>query len=332
MDLKINDNFIFLLCSERSGSNFITKLMNNHSKICGPSTKHIINPVARNYFRYQPLHQSKQWEALVDDILNLFNIEFSVWKSKFTKEELLDSIDYGDLSGLITHFFNKEANANQKDLCFIKEIKAYEFYPFLRCYFKNAKFLYQVRDPRDMALSWKKSKIHRGGIIEAAKQWKTDQQQFIKIVEIEKLTNSIHFITYEDLVSRPEENLDSTLDLLDLNFETDMLDTKKDSLTAKNANSQKAWENLSKPVMKNNFNKFEKELSANEIRYVESICYFEMKYFGYEALFDWDSLKKISTSEIKSYHVQENSHLEYNLTKGVKENMQAKQRFYQHLK
>lgn len=34
-----NINYTFLMCSERSGSNFITKLMNNHSQICGPSTK-----------------------------------------------------------------------------------------------------------------------------------------------------------------------------------------------------------------------------------------------------------------------------------------------------
>jgi hypothetical protein len=40
------------MCSERSGSNFITKVMNGHEDICGPSTKHIINPVARNFYRY----------------------------------------------------------------------------------------------------------------------------------------------------------------------------------------------------------------------------------------------------------------------------------------
>ena len=124
MDLKKKNNFIFLLCSERSGSNFITKLMNNHSKICGPSTKHIINPVARNYFRYQPLSQSEQWESLIDDVLSLFNVEFSIWKSKFTKQELLESVDYGDLYGLINYFFNKETLLNKKKILLYKRNKS----------------------------------------------------------------------------------------------------------------------------------------------------------------------------------------------------------------
>ena len=331
MDLNKNDNFIFLFCSERSGSNFITKLMNNHSNICGPSTKHIINPVARNYFRYQPLKESDQWETLVDDIFNLFNIEFSEWKSILTKYELLNSTDYGDLSGLITYFYNKETKANHKSLCFIKEIKAYEFYPFLKKFFPKAKFVYQVRDPRDMALSWKKSKIHRGGIIESARQWKYDQQQYLKIKALEEDSNNIVFLHYESLVNNTEEELINILKLIGLNYESRMTEMGQDSLTTQNANQQKAWENLSKPVMKDNFNKYKTALSDMVISYIEKIAYFEMKHLGYELQNSWDSLNQIKESEIEAYHQYELAHLEYNPERGVKENMQAKKRFYQKL-
>jgi hypothetical protein len=331
MDLIKSDNLTFLLCSERSGSNFITKLMNNHSKICGPSTKHLINPVAKNYFRYQPLKQPQQWESLIDDILNLYNVEFSIWKSKFTKQELLDFIIYGDLHGLLTYFFSKETQLNNKEFCFIKEIKTHQFYPFLKSFFKYSKFLYLYRDPRDMALSWKKSHIHKGGVVQAANQWKVDQQEFLKIVEFERLTNSVKSIKYEDLVTKPEKALISALEMTGLNFETKMLDMNKDELTAQNAKTLRAWENLTKPVIKDNFNKFEQELTETEIKYIESICYFEMKYLGYETKFDWDNLKEIRTEEVESYHDQEVCQLTHEPVKGVKENMEAKKRFYQYL-
>lgn len=328
--MDINNN-IFLLCSERSGSNFITKLMNNHSKVCGPSTKHIINPTARNYFRYQPLTNTENWESLIDDILNLFNVKFSIWTTEFSKQELLDSIDCGDLGGLLNYFFSKETDYNGKKLCFIKEIKTYEFYPFLKVYFKDSKFLHQVRDPRDMALSWKKNRTHKGGIIQAAKQWKLDQQEYLKIIELEKLSNSIVSIKYEDLVSNSNQVLEKALGVLGLEFEVGMLDMTKDALTIQNSKTQKAWANLSKPVIKNNFDKFKKELTEEEIMYIESICYFEMKYFGYETMFEWDRLESVATKDIIKHNEFENEHLIYEPVDGVIKNMLAKQNFYQHI-
>lgn len=324
----MDKKFIFLMCSERSGSNFITKIMNNHSKVCGPSTKHIINPVARNYFRYQPF-TSGSWERLLEDILNLFKVSFSTWKADFELDELKKNIPQADLSELFKYFFKKEAEANDKEYVFIKEIKLHEFYPFLKAYFPEIKFVYQVRDPRDMALSWKKSPSHKGGVVSAAKQWKNDQQQYLKIHALENSCNNIVLVKYEDLVSKPEEKLTEILKVINLSFEPDMMDMTKDKLTNKNAQQQKAWENLSKPVMKDNFNKWEKSLSANEIKYIEKICYFEMLQLGYRPKYTWEELEKIPMSEFNSYSQSEMNELEYNPTKGVTANMEAKKKFYQ---
>ncbi len=69
--------FSFLMCSERSGSNLITRMLDAHSGICGPATKHLINPVARNAFRYEPLERPGHWQALLDDIHHLLDADFS---------------------------------------------------------------------------------------------------------------------------------------------------------------------------------------------------------------------------------------------------------------
>src|SRR5699024_4422683 len=120
--------------------------------------KHIINPLARNYFRYQPLTNFNNWQVLLQDILNLYEVSFSVWKAKFTLEELKKAVRPGDIQNLIQYFFEKESMLNEKKHLFIKEIKLYQFYPFLKVFFPKSSFVYQVRDPRDMALSWKLSK------------------------------------------------------------------------------------------------------------------------------------------------------------------------------
>ncbi len=331
MDKLRDDQYMFLLCSERSGSNFITKLMNNHSVVCGPSTKHIINPLARNYFRYQPLSTPSNWSNLISEVLNLYNVSFSIWKSQFTLDELLSNTKPGDLFGLLNYMFSKETESCNKSYCFVKEIKVFEFYPFLKHYFSKASFVHLVRDPRDMALSWKKSVSHKGGVIAAARQWKVDQQQYIKIIELEKLTNNVPSLKYEDLVRQPEEGLQSVLSLIDLDFESTMLNMQKDDLTKANAKKQETWKNLSKPIMANNFNKFELELSEQEIKYIEAICYFEMNYFGYQSKNEWSDLETISSKDINDFNVKELQSIEYCPDKSVAANMIAKKRFYQHL-
>ena len=331
MEYLKDDDLTFLLCSERSGSNLITKLLNNHSQICGPSTKHLINPVIRNAFRYQPYDQNNNWSNLIDDILNLYNVNFSVWKSDFTKQELIKEVNHGDLDQLILYFFSKETNANLKTNCFIKEIKTFEFYAYIKHYFPKAKFIYQARDVRDMALSWKKNQTHKGGVIAAAKQWKNDQQQYLKIKMLEEVNHQIVSLKYEDLVSDSTNTLKAVLKLLNLSFETDMLQMGTDILTNENAKQQKAWENLSKPVMKDNFNKYKTQLSKREIQYIEKIAFFEMKQLGYEPENSLEELKSINNQEIETYHQYEITQLAYNPVKGVIDNMNAKKRFYQHL-
>lgn len=329
MDLKTNNTkYTFLMCSERSGSNFITKLMNNHSQVCVPSTKHIINFLARNYFRYHPFDESS-WDTLINDLLTLFHIQFSVWKADFSLEEIKSKVEIGDLKGLIQYFFSKEALLNNKSHVFIKEIKLHEFYPFLKYYFPKANFVYQVRDPRDMALSWKKNETHKGGIIAAAKQWKNDQQNYLKILALENNENNIVSIKYEDLVSDTEKKLKPILNMLNLNFEAGMLEMGKDDLTNKNAKQQKAWENLSKPVMTDNFNKFKIELSQEEIMNIEAICYFEMVELGYEPEYKWNELAKIKVQDLEKFHHCELDSLNYEPTQGILDNMQAKKVFYQ---
>jgi len=173
-------SFTFLMCSERSGSNLITKLLNAHSEICGPSTKHLINPVARNLFRYGDLSNQRNWYALIDDIHVLLSAGFSIWKKEFKKSELKGLAPCGDIVSLLKNIFIEEASEDGKDNIFIKENHLYEFLPFLLINFPEAKFIYQTRDPRDMALSWKKNKSHPGGIIVGAKQGHQFQPSMLK--------------------------------------------------------------------------------------------------------------------------------------------------------
>jgi hypothetical protein len=322
-------SFFFLMCSERSGSNFTTKLFNGHSNICGPSTKHIINPVARNIFRYKDLQDPTNWQLLIGDIHNLLSVEFSIWKTSFTNEDLKSLATTGDISTLLKNIFHTEAKNNNKQHVFVKENQLYEYLPFLLLHFSEAKFIYQTRDPRDMALSWKNNSCLRGGVVAAAMQWKKDQQQFLKDYYVLQKLNKVIHITYEELISETESSLKNMTDFMDLPYEESMLNFYKDDVTKQNAQMQAAWSNLSKKVMSNNKNKYKNELSAKEIISIESICINEMKLLGYIPEFSDQEIQTISPSDVDELKQQEFLTLPYEKTEGIIANMLAKKVFYE---
>src|SRR5699024_11801839 len=109
----------FLMCSERSGSNFITKILNGHSNICGPATKHIINPVARNLFRNEPIEKADNWNELLADIENLINVDFSSWKSSFDFEDMKSLDTQGEVNSFLRNIFYIEICNFTQQLYFI---------------------------------------------------------------------------------------------------------------------------------------------------------------------------------------------------------------------
>jgi len=322
-------SMFFLMCSERSGSNFITKLLNGHKNICGPSAKHIINPVARNLFRYGDISKQNNWNELLIDIHRLININFSIWKKSFSMDDLKNLAPKGDIVSLIKNIFLEEAKANDKQHVFIKENQLYEFLPFLLLNFPEAKYIYMVRDPRDMALSWKKSADHLGGVVKAANQWKKDQQNFLKNYRELAMRGQAYFVKYEDLIGDSDKYIKEIIDFLGLPYDENIKNFYQDELTQKNATMQTTWNNLSKEIIKDNKKKYLRELTKEEIQFIEKICYFEMMHLGYKPENIKDKLDIITPEMIEEFNQYELKTLEYKRSEGVRLNMEAKKVFYQ---
>jgi hypothetical protein len=321
--------FSFLMCSERSGSNLITRMLDAHSRICGPATKHLINPVARNAFRYEPLEQPAHWQALLEDIHALLAAEFSHWRRSFSLADLTALAKPGDLPGLIKQIFGEEAASHGKSVVFIKENHVYEFIAFLLIHFPQASYVYQVRDPRDMALSWKNNPGHPGGVCRAARQWQADQQNNLKLYsELHRLGRA-RLVHYEQLISDPERVLTEVLAMMGLAWEPGMLAYHESELTRANAGQQHAWVNLGKAVMADNQQKYREGLTPDEIRAIESICHYEMQHLGYRCEFDKAELDRFAGQSLAAFEAADTRAKAYSQPASVKANVEAKKRFYQ---
>jgi hypothetical protein len=266
---------------------------------------------------------------LLQDIERLLAVPFSVWKTEFDLQLLKKLAPIGDVPQLLANIFVKEAESYGKSLLFIKENHLYEFYFFLCTHYPNARYVYLVRDPRDMALSWKCHSSHPGGILNAAEQWQKDQQNSLKIFnELYKSGQGL-FVKYEKLIEETCSELSRIISFLGEEYYPEIINEfAEDELTIKNSETNEAWKNLSAGVIKNNSGKYKKFLTEKEIRIIEKICFTEMRFLGYEPDFSVKDLEQVSPADICEYRMMEAENIQYARSEGVRLNMEAKKIFY----
>lgn len=272
--------FDFLISSERSGSNLITKLIDNHSEYCGPSPTHLFRIFTANIHKYGDLNNNDNWISLVKDIYDVFNYKIGIWNADISLQELID-LKKRSLANVLSYIYKKEADKNCKNNLFIKEVSTYNFHDFILNHFPKSKYIWLVRDPRDMALSWVNSPVHRGDIVRASYKWQNDQKQTMQIYNTLN-KNKIHLVNYENLIDDQSDSLKSICDFFEIDFESSMLEYNKNDTTNSNASLTDNWKNLNKNIIKGNYKKYKNKLSIDQIRLIEYVCKKEMLFLNYE--------------------------------------------------
>ncbi len=275
-------NPILLLCSERSGSNLITKIFDAHPDYCGPGTAHLFRLAHEVTPSFQPCD-----EGLLGFLIDVFDAKIARWEiDKLSRNQLLNIIKGCGTSGnMCAALYNAEASFNQKKYCVVKENSAYTFMSMLMGVAHNPRLLFMVRDPRDMAVSWINGPVMRGGTIRAADRWLSDQTG--SLCTISTCASSIPkaFLRYEDLLTDTENQLERVTSELNVPFSDCMLQHANKSASAKSDSVRSSmWSNLDKPLITDNVNKFHKHLSSDQVLYIESICAPYMQAFGYELI------------------------------------------------
>lgn len=273
-------NFSFLISTERSGSNLITKMIDAHPNCCGPSPTHLFRIYALNIEKYGDLSNAKNWEILVQDTLEVLASQFGAWEHEFCLKELMNSSKEYLPVDLLKFIYSTEVLSNRKQQVFVKELYTYKYVPYILSEIPDAKFIYLVRDPRDTAASFKKSPSHQKSVAGSISIWQEDQRASIKVLE-DLGKDKVLLVRYEDLVVFPEKTCTQITTFLGEQYSSEMLDFHQNTLTKQNASRMAAWKNLDKPIIAGNCNKYKGELSDSELLYIETKCKLEMDYFDY---------------------------------------------------
>lgn len=275
--------FTFLVCSERSGSNFLTSLLNGHPEVSGPPPTHLFRLFATNRGHYGDLEDDESWTVLVDDVVLNFECKLGLWSTSVTGDDLRHHVSPRTLAWILRFVYEREANHDRAGHIFVKENHTARFAPFLLASFPNCRFVWLVRDPRDVAASWFATSSIPGGVERAVEVWLADQEDSLALAHQLADSQRMIRVTYEDLVADPAIALQRITSFLGLSYDDAMLEAHDHDRTRANAARIDAWANLMKPVIRDNTGSHRKVLTAEERQYVEIACGDLMQRLGYRS-------------------------------------------------
>ena len=268
---------IFILGTERSGSNLLRLILNAHSQIVVPHPPHILHYFAPLLANYGDLADDRRFRALVHDVHALVGAHIHPWDWIPSREEVFVNSKTRTLFAVYAAIHESLRQHGGKARWGCKSTFMVDHVAEVRSAFPNARFLWLFRDPRDVAASSKESVFSTFHPSFSAKLW-VDQQTKALQAEPE---GGVLRMRYEDLVAEPEEAVRRLCSFLDEPFEPTMLRWFEDREARKSADLSESWKNTAAPMQSDRLARYRRDLSPEEIGAVESIAGPVMTRLGY---------------------------------------------------
>lgn len=272
---------IFLIVSERSGANLLLNMVAAHPDLCAPLPPHFFRHMTINRARYGDLEQTENWRSFLDDTQAFSENISEPWSNRLSIDEFDQRVKKRSFEEALRVIMDAECENHAAKYALLKENEVYQFMPALLVAFPCSRFVWQVRDPRDMMTSFKRSTLFTKLIPDPIGVWQLEQQQTLNVYPFLKERNRIHFHRYEDLISEPEEILGKLCSFIGVEFDVEMLDFHKGELARRRANTSDLRKNVAKPIMSDNAGKYRTELSEEEIKSIEKRVGQLMGMLGY---------------------------------------------------
>lgn len=275
-----NQDPIFIIGTERSGSNLLRLILDSHPRIAIPHPPHIMRDFTGMIKSYGNLKHDNNFKALIGDVLGAIDRHFSPWPLKPTVEEILKQTKERSLLAIYFAIYEVYLNGKGKTRFGCKSTFMHWHINDILRLKPNAKFIHLVRDPRDVAVSASKSIFSENHPYFLAKLWKREQRNIFNNAVIE--SSNYLLIKYEDLILDPKNCVKKIMGFLNEDFLEEQMLFFKNEEANKLARLSDSWKNVSQPIDAKNSKKYKKYLTQKEIQIIETICKEEMKQLGYE--------------------------------------------------
>lgn len=268
---------IFIVGSPRSGTSLLSKIISNHSKIGIPFESHVYPRLYPWKKCYGNISINKNKERIAEDIVNLEPVK--KWKKLPDVREVVENIGGGSFHDAFGGFMEAWLHKIGKDRWGEKTPHNVFFGREISEGFPNSKFIHIVRDGRDVAISWKKVRFGPEHFYSISNLWR-DHVKKAENIKNKVSKDRFHEVKYEDILKSPKSSIRKICAFLDESFDSKMMNFYKES--GSYPTDDRNERNLSRPLLRDNMNKWVSDISARNLRIVESVAGETLERHGYE--------------------------------------------------
>jgi hypothetical protein len=318
---------IFIIGTQRSGSNLLRLMLNQLNEIASPHPPHILDRISPLIDYYGELSIEQNFRQLALDVCQLVELNPVPWEGvTLNLDDVISRCRNNSLAALHGAVYDICAESWGARTWCCKSLENIKYVDDIENYFEAPRYIYLYRDGRDVALSFRKAVVGEKHMYNIAKGWA--QTQAIGLSLKENIDASRFFaVSYEDLTNDTEASAQRLCEFLGVAYSHQMLEFHRSDEARRAAESSTLWNRLTKPVMKNNTRKFLHETSQEDITIFESVAGHVLDHLGYERVCVKPGEEQIySEIEIHQFH-QENERLKQDLLQAIdKDDMERRDR------
>jgi hypothetical protein len=265
---------VILLGAPRSGTTFLASLLEN-TRFGPPFETHFIPKYFKRLSDYGDLQDRDNFSALIKDISSERPV--MQWKLDLNTdalyEELNGDISYANIVNLLCLKASQVkgySSWGEKTPWYLSELDT------LTTLFPSARFLYIVRDGRDVALSLLEKDWGPNNIYSCAHYWKNLNKKS-EIIESLKAKGQLIELRYEDLLADPERYVKLIYAHLGEKYDVD------------------AMSSILSATRSDNSGKWRKRMTPSQVRLFEQIASSTLIRFGYDVTFDEKPLNHVTS-------------------------------------
>ena len=168
-------NPIFIIGTERSGTNLLRLMLHAHSAIAVPHPPHIMKLFGPLVPQYGNLADDRNFKRLIADVCRMVELHTYPWELKPDRDLVLQHVRGRNLLNVYFELYNQYLAHSGKRRWACKSTFMIEHVAEILRYYPEARFIFMVRDGRDVAVSAKKSIFNHFHVYYSARRWQRYQ-------------------------------------------------------------------------------------------------------------------------------------------------------------
>jgi len=289
-----------MIGTQRSGSNLLRLMLDQLDEVSAPHPPHILARFVPLLAVYGDLATPANFARLVDDVCRLVECNPVPWEGVvLDRHVIMARCDVPTLTEIFRVIYELRAESKGARIWICKSLASVHFASQLEERIKPF-YLHLFRDGRDVALSFEHVLVGEKHIYHIARQWKEEQEAAI---QLRKQLGDCRVIQvrYEDLLANPVKELRRVCVFIGAEYDAKALEYYRSAESHNTAHAGVLWENVEKPIMRDNFNKFRRELSEEEVLLFEQVAGDTLERLGYVRCFPNAGERVFSSAEIAQF-------------------------------